>query len=115
MEQDESATLRILQQTRLEMEGVRKMREELQDKRLEMRRAHRLEMEEMRRTFLLEMEEMRRISQLDEEELQETHQPQARIQRHLCEVWKPGDDGPILARVGGANLPADGGGTASNN
>jgi hypothetical protein len=30
-------------------------------------------------------------------------------------VWKPGDDGPILARVGGANLPADGGGTASNN
>jgi hypothetical protein len=30
-------------------------------------------------------------------------------------VWKPGDDGPILARVGGANLPADGGGTASIN
>jgi hypothetical protein len=30
-------------------------------------------------------------------------------------VWKPGDDGPILARVGGANLPADGGGTASGN
>jgi hypothetical protein len=27
-------------------------------------------------------------------------------------VWKPGDDGPILARVGGANLPVDGGGTA---
>ncbi len=38
-----------------------------------------------------------------------------RIQRHLGEVWKPGDDGPILARVGGANLPADGGGTAPNN
>jgi hypothetical protein len=38
-----------------------------------------------------------------------------RIQRHLGEVWKPGDDGPILARVGGANLPADRGGTASNN
>jgi hypothetical protein len=38
-----------------------------------------------------------------------------RIQRHLCKVWKPGDDGPILARVGGANLPADRGGTASNN
>ncbi len=38
-----------------------------------------------------------------------------RIQRHLDEVWKPGDDGPILARVGGANLPADGGGTASIN
>ncbi len=29
-------------------------------------------------------------------------------------VWKPGDDGPILARVGGANLPIDGGGTGSN-
>ncbi len=30
-------------------------------------------------------------------------------------VWKPGDDGPILARVGGANLPIDRGGTASGN
>ncbi len=30
-------------------------------------------------------------------------------------VWKPGDDGPILARVGGANLPIDGGGTSSSN
>ena len=30
-------------------------------------------------------------------------------------VWKPGDDGPILAGVGGANLPIDGGGTGSNN
>ncbi len=30
-------------------------------------------------------------------------------------VWKPGDDGPILSSVGGANLPADRGGTASNN
>ncbi len=38
-----------------------------------------------------------------------------RIQRHLGEVWKPGDDGPILARVGGANLPVDGRGTAANN
>jgi hypothetical protein len=37
------------------------------------------------------------------------------IQRHLGKVWKPGDDGPILARVGGANLPVDGGGTASIN
>ena len=36
-----------------------------------------------------------------------------RIQRHLGEVWKPGDDGPILARVRGANLPIDGGGTSS--
>jgi len=38
-----------------------------------------------------------------------------RIQRHLGEVWKPGGDGPILARVGGANLPIDGGATSSNN
>jgi hypothetical protein len=38
-----------------------------------------------------------------------------RIQRHLGKVWKPGDEGPILARVGGANLPADGGGAASLN
>ncbi len=38
-----------------------------------------------------------------------------RIQRHLGETWKPGDDGPILARVGGANLPIDGGVTGSNN
>jgi hypothetical protein len=38
-----------------------------------------------------------------------------RIQRHLGEVWKPGDDGPILARVGEANLPIGGGGTAPNN
>ncbi len=31
-----------------------------------------------------------------------------RIQRHLGEIWKPGDDGPILARVEGANLPIAG-------
>jgi len=30
-------------------------------------------------------------------------------------VWNPGDDDPILAKVGGANLPIDGGGTGSNN
>jgi hypothetical protein len=30
-------------------------------------------------------------------------------------VWKPGDDRPIEARVGEANLPIDGGGTASKN
>ena len=29
-------------------------------------------------------------------------------------VWRPGD-GPILTKVGGANLPIDGGGTGSNN
>ncbi len=28
-------------------------------------------------------------------------------------VWEPADDGPILARAGGANLPIDGGGTSS--
>jgi hypothetical protein len=38
-----------------------------------------------------------------------------RIQRHLGETWKPGDDGPILAKVGGANLSIDGGGTGFNN
>jgi hypothetical protein len=38
-----------------------------------------------------------------------------RIQRHLSETWRLGDDGPILAKVGGANLPIDGGGTGSNN
>ncbi len=50
-----------------------------------------------------------------EEEARNNSQPQARIQRHLGEVWKPGDDGPILARVGGANLLMDGGGAASKN
>jgi hypothetical protein len=30
-------------------------------------------------------------------------------------VWNPGDNGPILAKVGGANLPIEGGGTGSNN
>jgi hypothetical protein len=30
-------------------------------------------------------------------------------------VWEPGEDGPILARVGGTNLPVEGGGTASIN
>jgi hypothetical protein len=61
------------------------------------------------------MEEMKRTFKLDEEGMQETYQPQISSQGHISEVWKPGDDGPILARVGGANLPADGGGTASSN
>ncbi len=30
-------------------------------------------------------------------------------------VWNPGEDGPIQAKVGGANLPIDGGGTGSDN
>jgi hypothetical protein len=30
-------------------------------------------------------------------------------------VWEPGDDGPILAKVGRANRPIDGGGTSSKN
>jgi hypothetical protein len=38
-----------------------------------------------------------------------------RVQKHLGETWKPGEDGPILAIVGGANLPIDGGGTGSIN
>ncbi len=28
-------------------------------------------------------------------------------------VWRPGEDGPILNKVGGANLPLDGGGTST--
>jgi hypothetical protein len=28
-------------------------------------------------------------------------------------VWRPGDDDPILDKVGGANLPLDGGGTSN--
>ena len=28
-------------------------------------------------------------------------------------VWHPGDNGPILDKVGGANLPLDGGGTST--
>jgi hypothetical protein len=102
------------------------MKEEMQEKRLEMQRAHQLEMgemlrahqlemEEMRKAFQREMEEMKRTSQLGEEWTQDTHQLQAKSQRHLGEMWKPGEDGPILARVGGANLPIDGGGTASSN
>jgi hypothetical protein len=69
----------------------------------------RLEMEEMRRTFSLEMEEMKRALQSNEKGTQGTDRSRADTQRHLGEVWKPGDDGPILARVGGANLPPDGG------
>ncbi len=82
--QDESATLRILQQTQLEMK--------------EMLRAHQLEMEGMWRTFQLEMEERKRTSQLEWGEAQGKAVSQA-----------------VEARVGGANLPIDGGGTASNN
>ena len=36
-----------------------------------------------------------------------------RVQRHLGETWRPGEDGPILDKVGGANLPLDGGGTST--
>jgi hypothetical protein len=38
-----------------------------------------------------------------------------RVQKHLGETWKPGEDGPILDKVGGANLPIDGGGTGAIN
>ena len=38
-----------------------------------------------------------------------------RVQKHLGETGKPGEDGPILDRVGGANLPIDGGGTGTIN
>ncbi len=68
----------------------------------------------MQNTHRLQME-MQRACQLMKEEMQSTHQLQMEILRHLGEVWKPGDEGPVLARVGGVNLPADGGGTASAN
>jgi hypothetical protein len=38
-----------------------------------------------------------------------------RVQKHLGETWEPGEDGPILDKVGGANLPLDGGGTSTIN
>jgi hypothetical protein len=38
-----------------------------------------------------------------------------RIKGHLEERKKPGDEGPILSRVVGADLPEDGGGSAANN
>ena len=38
-----------------------------------------------------------------------------RVQKHLGETWKPGEDGPILDKVGGVNLPIDGGGTSTTN
>ena len=38
-----------------------------------------------------------------------------RVQKHLGETWRPGEDGPILDKVGGANLPLDGGGTSTIN
>jgi hypothetical protein len=38
-----------------------------------------------------------------------------RIKGHLEEIQKPGDEGPILSRVVGADLPADGGGPEANN
>ena len=38
-----------------------------------------------------------------------------RVQRHLGETWRPGEDGPILGKVEGVNLPIDGGGTGTTN
>jgi hypothetical protein len=38
-----------------------------------------------------------------------------RIKGHLEEIQKPGEEGPILSRVVGADLPADGGGPEANN
>ncbi len=126
MEPEGSSVPQVSQQVQLGVESMLKMKEEIQEKRLEMQRthqvvmkrlweAHRLEMREMQRAFQLEMKEMRGAPQPKEEDTPDIRQPQARIQRHLGEVWKPGEDGPILASIGGANLPADGGGTASGN
>jgi hypothetical protein len=125
-EQDKSAALRVSKQIQLEAENVRRVREEIQKERLEKQRAHQLEMEGMQRAHRLEMEGMRRAHQLEMGEMQRTfrleiegtlntHQPQAEIQKHQGEMWKPGDEGSILARVGGANLTPDRGGTAPIN
>jgi hypothetical protein len=83
------------------MEKLGEEREETHRERLELQKACQLMKEEMQSTHQLQME-TQSACQLMREEL-------------LGEVWKPGDDGPILERVGGANLPADGGGTASAN
>jgi hypothetical protein len=112
--QIESAALRGLRQLLLEMEKLRGEREEMQREKLELQRACQLMKEEMQSTHRLQME-MQRACQLMKEEMQSTHQLQMEIQRYLGEVWRPGDDGPILVRVGGVNLPADGGVTASIN
>jgi hypothetical protein len=125
IESEGSSVPQVSQQVQLGVESMLKMKEEIQEKRLETQRAHqvvmkglweahRLEMKEMQKAFQLEMKEMRGAPQPKEEEMPDTRQPQARTQRHLGDVWKPGYDGPILARVGGANFPVDGGGTAAN-
>ncbi len=54
------------------------------------------------------MEEIKRALQLNKEGKQGTDRPPAGTRRHLGEVWKPGDDGPIEARVGEADLPLEG-------
>ncbi len=103
------SALQVLQQVQLGVESMSKMKEEIQEKRLQMQRAHQAAMEkrwethrqerkEMQRMFQLEIGEMRGTPKPKEERALNDHQPQARIQRHLGEVWKPGDDGPILAR-----------------
>ncbi len=38
-----------------------------------------------------------------------------RIKRYLEERQKPGDEGPILSRLGDVDLPADGGGSTAIN
>ncbi len=37
-----------------------------------------------------------------------------RVQRHLGETWKPGEDSPILDKVEGADLPLDREGTSTS-
>jgi hypothetical protein len=121
-----SSVSQVLQQVQLGMESMSRMKEEIQEKRLEKQKAHQMimermweahrqEMKEMQRVFQLEMKERRGAPELKEEGTLSNRQPQARIRKHLGEAWKPGDDSPILARVEGANLPEDGGGTASSN
>jgi hypothetical protein len=94
-EQGESAALRGLQQIQLEMEKLQEEREETQKERLELQKACQLMKEEMQSTHQLQIE-TQRACQLMREETRSTHQLQVEIHRLLSEVWKPGDDGPIL-------------------
>jgi hypothetical protein len=88
VEPEGSSVPQVWQQVQLGMESMLKMKEEIQEKRLEMQRAHqvvmermweahRLEMKEMQRAFQLEMKEMRGAPQPKDEETSDIRQPQA--------------------------------------
>ena len=83
-----SSVPQVSQQAQLGMKSMLKMKEEIQEKRLEMQKAHqavmermweahRREMKEIQRAFQLEMKEMRGAPQPKEEETSDIRQPQA--------------------------------------